>query len=585
MKKIVLSWFVVFTLLVTACSGTNETANPAEEVEQAEQADITTKDEQQSVALEKKQAEENAAKAQAELESAKLEAEKAAADKAEAERLLAEAKSEEERIEAEKKLAELQATEKSAAQALAKANMEKVAADNALKAKVAAEKAAVEKRMTSSATTTNTDTKTPAKTETANKSSAKEPITLKIYTAQPHYNNDKDAFENEVGQFLKKKFPHITVERMTVKAGSDSLKTLQEFIVTGDLPDIIMHAPSSALRELKETNLLYDLQDQIKKNKFDLSIFDQSVLDTGRIDEKIYAFPYLQNIFVLFYNKNVFDKFGVPYPKEGMTWDEVHQLAKQLTRVDGGKQYRGLSSFYSGVFRTYNQLSLNILARNEDKAAVNTEEWKRSIQNLARFYEIPGNAMAATREPASFDLTADAGFVAMSAHTSEKYRQYEAIPKTTLNWDMVSLPTFSDKPGVGAQSNPWSYFITNSSKHKDAAFEVISYLVSLEVQAYNIRKGLIPPYNYETNQKLKNVFGVDQPLLNGKNKNAFFYNKIAPPPLSRADNTSFFTFNLASYVDIAFEKVARKQMDINSALREAEELINKKIAEEKASKK
>jgi multiple sugar transport system substrate-binding protein len=44
---------------------------------------------------------------------------------------------------------------------------------------------------------------------------------------------------------------------------------------------------------------------------------------------------------LLFYNKLIFDKFGVRYPGLGSTYDDVYKLAQRLTRQDGLDHYKG----------------------------------------------------------------------------------------------------------------------------------------------------------------------------------------------------------------------------------------------------
>jgi ABC-type glycerol-3-phosphate transport system substrate-binding protein len=46
------------------------------------------------------------------------------------------------------------------------------------------------------------------------------------------------------------------------------------------------------------------------------------------LDLALYALPLGHIPEGLFYNKAVFDEMGVPYPQDGMTWDEVVELAK-----------------------------------------------------------------------------------------------------------------------------------------------------------------------------------------------------------------------------------------------------------------
>ena len=50
------------------------------------------------------------------------------------------------------------------------------------------------------------------------------------------------------------------------------------------------------------------------------------------VDGVQYGFPLSLQINVLFYNKNIFDGFGVSYPQDAMTWDEFIETAKRVTR-------------------------------------------------------------------------------------------------------------------------------------------------------------------------------------------------------------------------------------------------------------
>jgi multiple sugar transport system substrate-binding protein len=49
-----------------------------------------------------------------------------------------------------------------------------------------------------------------------------------------------------------------------------------------------------------------------------------------------YAFPYKQEIWCVYYNKDMFDKAGVPYPSGSWTWDDYIATAKKLTDTSKG---------------------------------------------------------------------------------------------------------------------------------------------------------------------------------------------------------------------------------------------------------
>lgn len=52
-------------------------------------------------------------------------------------------------------------------------------------------------------------------------------------------------------------------------------------------------------------------------------------------NDELYMLPGQNNIQVLFYNKDLFDRFGVAYPRDGMTWGEMLDLSSRITRKEG----------------------------------------------------------------------------------------------------------------------------------------------------------------------------------------------------------------------------------------------------------
>ena len=54
-------------------------------------------------------------------------------------------------------------------------------------------------------------------------------------------------------------------------------------------------------------------------------------LDNYKVNGKAYAVPYRQDSWVLYYNKDLFDKAGVKYPDGTWTWDDYVATAKELT--------------------------------------------------------------------------------------------------------------------------------------------------------------------------------------------------------------------------------------------------------------
>ena len=72
------------------------------------------------------------------------------------------------------------------------------------------------------------------------------------------------------------------------------------------------------------------LDDMVKESGIDMAPYQGS--DEGiRIGDQLYGLPFRNDYYVLYYNKTLFDKAGVEYPKHDMTWDEYRELAKKMT--------------------------------------------------------------------------------------------------------------------------------------------------------------------------------------------------------------------------------------------------------------
>lgn len=158
----------------------------------------------------------------------------------------------------------------------------------------------------------------------------------------------------------------------------------------------------------------------------------------------IYGIPVLVPPSTIYYNKDIFDKFGVPYPKDGMTWDDLYELSKSLTRMDGGTQYYGFASSY-GHLAVMNQFSIPLVDPSTRKVTFDTnDKWRTFADNLTRFYKIPGyatlqaNQMSEPNERNRFFKDRNIGmFLATTALHSEK-------ELGDMNWDLASFPFYKE---------------------------------------------------------------------------------------------------------------------------------------------
>ncbi|CAG7613982.1 ABC transporter substrate-binding protein [Paenibacillus allorhizosphaerae] len=390
-----------------------------------------------------------------------------------------------------------------------------------------------------------------------------EPVKLIMY--QRGANISDEEFRILIAEPVKKKYPHIDIELIH----ADKEKTPESFVSSRNMPDLVF-TNGAGVRTFKDLNAAEDLSGLIKANKFDLNRFESNVIETIKslgAQGQIYAIPFSINFTALFYNKDIFNKFGVPYPKDGMTWEEVTKLARQLTRIDDGQQYYGLHP--GGVELKAEQLSLSAYNPNTKKATLSGDGWVRVFQAHKAVTDIPGN-----QPPNNIATFQKDQVLAMSAAKGARIGELEDLHNQgkPVHWDLVSFPTFPEAPRIDAEAATHMLMMTSTSKHKDAAFKVMEIVTEEANQSEMNKRGRLTGLK---DPAMKENFGSNLHSLKGKNVKAILYNT---PAVNRYNDK--FTDIAKSQIGPAINKVMKGEADINTALREAEDTANKLIEAE-----
>lgn len=117
-------------------------------------------------------------------------------------------------------------------------------------------------------------------------------------------------------------------------------------IAANDAPDIFMVGDGD-VRMFVERGGAGTLADYIKGKDnlpgLDTSIYYQSLYQTGVVNNDPYFLTKDYSPLAIYYNKTLFDKAGVPYPKDGWTWDDFRQTAIKLTSGSGASAQYGVA--------------------------------------------------------------------------------------------------------------------------------------------------------------------------------------------------------------------------------------------------
>lgn len=393
------------------------------------------------------------------------------------------------------------------------------------------------------------------------------PVTLTLFPSVGIEDKDINSLMIEP---VKKKYPHITIE--IIKPGKGTM--IQDLVTSGQTPDLL-YTWNGGLPTFQAYDLLYDMAPLAQKHNVNLTRFEPVLLDAIKVlsdKGELYALPFAVNFNALYYNKDIFDRFGVSYPKDGMTWEDTVELAKKVSRNDGGVQYRGLDP--EAVSRLSKPLGLTYVDYKTEKSVINKDEWKKVYELAHSIYAIPGN-----QPPSFLNANAKPAFLkdknlAMLTTINLFNLALEEATNSGLNWDVAQYPSYKEKPNVYGHVDSNVIAITKTSKSKDQAMRVLEVVTSDEVQLLSAKT--TARMSSLKNPEMKKQLGADMPFLKGKRLESIFKSSPVPAPAySRFEDSTTNQIVLKSFEDYF------KGKDLNSSLREAEEKMNKHIEDSK----
>lgn len=384
------------------------------------------------------------------------------------------------------------------------------------------------------------------------------PVTLRLYLWDAAINN---SFQELIADPVKKKYPHITLE--SVVRGKNTQP--KDLVINNNDVDIIM-AWNDVIPQFTDLKLIDDITPEVKLRNVDLSRYDPIALDSFRDPNKkevLYGLPFAQSWGALFYNKDIFDKFGVAYPKDGMSWADTIELARKLTRVYDGVQFKGYDPFGLGALAA--AVPLQPIDPKTQKASVENDDTKKVFEILRQILSIPGNEYKFGTAAQTAERFVKDKNVAMTSTVAG----FSSLDESGINWDIAQYPSYEHKPNQTGMVKAYALSISTMSKNRDQAMKVIEVMTSEEVQlAFVKSKAMLTGLK---NPEINKHFGEGIAALKGKNVTSIFKSKPAPYVEQTIHTNAAFNVLGTKFNDVLGGK------DINTALREATEEINKQV--------
>lgn len=211
----------------------------------------------------------------------------------------------------------------------------------------------------------------------------KEPVTITF--ASQYSGPPMNAGDDEIIARFKEEHPDITVEKMTWP-GQNFHDKLRLLATAGDLPDVF-NMETKQLIDMVSRNMISDITELFNtQSHLTKEDYFESEWNKQWFNGKMYMLSLDTQDVILYYNKDLFDKKGIPYPPKTWddpewTYDKLVEIGLQLTEGEGASRVFGYETSNWWVYSYPIVWSFGGLITNEDR----TESRMTMEETIAAF--------------------------------------------------------------------------------------------------------------------------------------------------------------------------------------------------------
>ena len=352
----------------------------------------------------------------------------------------------------------------------------------------------------------------------------------------------------EVCEKFEEKYPYIDVH---VEIISSYEQQFQRFMAAGNVPDVFC-VPDGNFGSWVQTGVMRNLQDYYDNTEvIDKENIAASALQRYRFNGKtmgtgdLYCVPKDITPYVMYYNKDLFDKFGLPYPtdveywvnacKELGTFAYVH-LDKEITDEDYEEIAK--TSIANGILDPYAALTMwmqfgylretvstdkkgalkladdhiyglaklypegliwsngaDYLSEGRNEVLINTPEFIEAYEFIQacqmEFAAAPTSAVITSTSEKTLFLNGDAACYVEGRSVTVDLRN-----KADFNWDIAPIPAFTANQNCNGWSGSVGYAVSSKCPYPDEAYLLAEFFTSKEGQFIMAEAGFTAPlYN------------------------------------------------------------------------------------------
>ncbi|MBA5223489.1 ABC transporter substrate-binding protein [Streptomyces griseoaurantiacus] len=354
--------------------------------------------------------------------------------------------------------------------------------------------------------------------------------TLKLW----HYETADSAMGiawNEAVKEFKAKHPGVKVE-FEEKGFEQIQKTAPMVLNSSDAPDVMEYNKGNATAGLlSKQGLLTDLSGEVTKRGWDKKL-SAGVATTARYDTNgvmgtgaWYGVPNYAEYAMVYVNKDLFEKYGVPVPKPSATMAELTAAMDAFARkgvtplADGGAEYPAQQYLYQLALSKADRSWVDGYQLYKGKVDFHDAAWTYAADTFADWVKkgyLSDKSSSTKAEDAGLSFIQGKSPLFFSG--SWWYGRFKSENK--FDWDTLLWP--GSKLTLGSSGNLW--VVPKGAKNKELAYDFIDITMSKKVQNLLGNSGGIPvaaDASALTDPRAKRLIG-DFTTVSGRDGLAFY---------------------------------------------------------------
>ena len=313
------------------------------------------------------------------------------------------------------------------------------------------------------------------------------PITLTMTAwdvgTTPYWQAVVDAYEAQN--------PNVHVELIDISSAEYQDK-VNIMLSGGDETDIITVKDIPGYSAMLTRNQIVPLNSYVEKDQLDLSVYSGAAEELT-YEGSIYALPFRSDIWILYYNKDLFDQAGVDYPTNDMTWKQFDQIARQMTSGSGADKV------YGAHFHTWRScVELATVQDGKNTVIATDYSFMKPMYDMVVAMQDDGIIMdygelkAGSVHYSGVFKNEQVAMLPMGSWFIGSLIAAKDAGEIDFNWDVVKYPHPEGvAPGTTAGTLT-SLAINTNSKNKDAAWDFIKFYSGPEGAKVLAKTGNLP---------------------------------------------------------------------------------------------